>query len=70
MSEKLNHKSVGRPRVYARRIRTSFELSVEVLEAVDRARGNERSRALELERVLRQIYGLPPLNALTDDQPS
>lgn len=48
----------GRPRKFGQRVRTSLELSQEVLDAVDRARGTD-SRAIEIERVLRKAYGLP-----------
>ena len=47
----------GRPRLYAPRVRTSLEVSPDVLESLDKKRGSE-SRAVYIERVLRHDLGM------------
>ncbi len=53
----------GRPRIYSSRTRSSLEMSPEVWEGVDMARGNE-SRAVFIEQAVRKALGMPALELL------
>ena len=57
MSEQKSKRGPGRPRKYQGRVRTTIELSQDVLDAIDQARGQD-SRAIEVERVLRRVYNI------------
>ena len=53
----------GRPPRYPARRRTTWEMSSELLDEIDRRRGSE-SRAIYVEQELRKLYGIAPLEEL------
>jgi len=53
----------GRPARYPARRRTTWEMSSELLDEIDRRRGSD-SRAIYVEQELRKLYNLPALKTL------
>ncbi len=53
----------GRPRQYPERERTSWEMSQELLDEINRRRGS-LGRSIYIEQELRKAWGMPPLQEI------
>ncbi len=54
---------VGRPRQFPRREKTSWEMSQELLDEINRRRGS-LGRSIYIEQELRKAWGMPPLEEI------
>lgn len=54
---------IGRPPIYPARKRTTWEMSSELLDEIDRRRGAE-SRSIYVEQTLRKLYEMPALESV------